>query len=312
MAAFEEISFDLRFILSHSMQTIFRYIEKNIQRIMYKIFYPTILRAIKDAIRRSHNATEQWRMQSVASSEGPLDLFILQNFIYKNRGHFDTQSYAERRMRRISKILEIFGVEWFKGKNILDIGGGVGDIGAFFACLGARVVSAEYRASNRNFASIRYRNIPNFKTVFFDGEKDFTHLRKYAGDTPDSKFDLVLCLGFLEVIADVNNVIRCSRELSNIIILETQVCDSVDPEILLYADMPQGLDDYPIGNKGARPSPFYIENEFMKCGWMYERHFSADLNTSGFLYDWSHKNTGAFGKERKAFARFWCFKNTGK
>ena len=39
--------------------------------------------------------------------------------------------------------------------------------GVFFASIGAHVTSAEFRVTNRNFAALRYRDLPNFKTVFF-------------------------------------------------------------------------------------------------------------------------------------------------
>ncbi|TSC72520.1 MAG: hypothetical protein G01um101470_330, partial [Parcubacteria group bacterium Gr01-1014_70] len=102
----------------------------------------------------------------------PLDSFILDNFLVHQTGHF-SRNYQEWRVKRIAKVLELHDIEWFKGKRILELGGG---IGAFFASLGAEVISAEYRTSNRNFVKIAYRNIPSFHSVFFDGEKDFLHL----------------------------------------------------------------------------------------------------------------------------------------
>ena len=182
------------------------------------------------------------------------------------------------------------------------MGGGIGDIGAFFASIGAHVMSAEFRATNRNFAALRYRDIPNFKSVFFDGEKDFTHL------AADGKFDVILVFGFIEVISDINSVFDCCMKMSDNILLETMVCDSTNPDVLMYMDLsPEGIDNPSLG-RSARPSPAYIERHFTKNNWNFERYFSSDLNTPYHRYDWDHKNDLSF---KDGYRRFWHFYNPG-
>ena len=295
-------------------------------RLVNFILYPIIRKAVEESSRSILNQFQQQMLISNPTPESPLNLFVLQNYLYNRRGHFD-KSYYELRMKRITKILEIFGTDYFKGKKLLEVGGGFGDIGAFFACLGASVVSAEYRTTNRNMASVMHRNISGFKSVFCDVENDFTYFRKYAGSSVNSKFDLILCLGILEVISDINNIILCIMKLSDNVILDTQVCDSTDPNTMLYDNMLGGYNDHPIhGMQGARPSPAYIEKLFTKNGWAFDRHFTCDLNTGSFLFDWEHKNNEEIARSiqnneeiarsiqgtKKHLRRFWYFKNEQK
>lgn len=54
----------------------------------------------------------------------------------------------EWRLKRISAIVEYVGADWFRGKRILEIGCGLGDIGAILWAFGADVVFSEGRPEN--------------------------------------------------------------------------------------------------------------------------------------------------------------------
>lgn len=184
--------------------------------------------------------------------------------------------------------------------------GGIGDIGAFFAALSATVVSAEYRTANRNFASIRWRKLANFQSVPFDGEQDFSDIVRFSST---GHYDLILALGFLEVVQNVDNVIRCSTEIGDHVVLETMVCDSTDPQKIVFVEMGSALNDHPIRGKSARPSPAYIERVFEEFGWSTNRYFHADLNTPVHRYDWQHKDDGSVDRASKMNRRrFWHFR----
>ena len=183
---------------------MFRKIKKNLilflRKVIYTLFHPLILEALNDNMKMSFFSAPQ--------SDCPTHLYIRQRFFYNTLGHFDPH-YLEWRMRRITKVLDVFGIDFFPGKRILELGGGIGDIGAFFASIGAHVTSAEFRVTNRNFAALRYRNLPNFKTAFFDGEKEFTYF------AAEGKFDMILVLGFIEVISNINSVMDCCMQISD-------------------------------------------------------------------------------------------------
>ena len=257
------------------------------------LFQPIILSAVKLAITDCFKKIQQNQVND------PINSFILGKN-QSDEGHFNLLTYGELRTRRISKILEIFGTD-FKGQKILELGGGTGEMGAFFASLGADVVSAEYQQQNRDFANIKYGSIKNFKSIFFDAEKKFTSL---------GRFDLIICTSFLEVIQDLDNVIKNMVQMTDNVILETQVSDSIDPLFIRYVERGNTTDTCVVGKLGSQPSPAYIERVFIEHGWTFDRHFTKDLDTKVFDFSWEHKNDGAEDSYPgpRALRRFWHFK----
>jgi len=178
--------------------------------------------------------------------------------------------------------------------------GGLGDIGAFFAELGAKVISLEGRVSNRNFANLKYRHLKNFTSVDYDLEMDFSHL---------GRFDLIINFGCLEVVKNIDTLMKSCAALSDNVVLESLVCDSENPEKVVYVKEPSGGSiDSPIHSIGARPSPFYIEKYFIENGFSFVRHFDGNLNTQWVKYDWSHKNDNRLIDHQYQLRRFWQFK----
>ena len=242
------------------------------------------------------------------ATSGPIDEYILNHFRTYYSGHFHAPTYAPYRMKRISKVLEIIPPEEFEGKRVLELGGGIGYIGAFFAELGAYVLSLEGRATNRNLAALRYKHLENFKSVLHDLETDFTDF---------GKFDVVLIFAFLEVIDDIDHVLKCSMEMTDSIFVEARVCDSQDPHKIVKDEMTTKGSDRPI-NKGVSscPSPAYIERVFQENGFSFTRYFTADLNTYSpvqneshtQVFDWQHIGTERLNNENGAnLRRFWHF-----
>lgn len=247
------------------------------------------LEAIQRAIENSSNT-----LSPVTNTLSPVDLFIVQNFQFERLGHFH-EHYVEWRMRRIRKILEICGGVDFKGMRILEIGGGTGNIGGFFAALGADVTSLEGRTVNRNLANLMYGEKYKFKSVFADLENDFSDI---------GQFDIIINFGLLEVIKNIDSVMECCSRMSDCIFLETMVCDSLDATVIPHAYAPSGIDN-PLHGVGSFPSPLYIENFFRGKQYGVEQYFHADLNTSIHVYDWVHQNDNSCVDGRR---RFWRFK----
>ena len=230
----------------------------------------------------------------------PLDLYVISHQHFFHEGHFH-EHYDDWRMRRIRKVMEIYGSD-FRGKRVLELGGGLGDIGAFFASLGAEVLSLEGRKVNQQFASIKYRNLKTFKSVLCDLEKDFSSY---------GRFDLIINFGLLEVIENLDNLMECCCRMSDCIFLETLVCDSTDPSEVRYIKMdPAQTIDNPLYGPCAQPSPFYIEKFFETRGYSFRRAFDKDLNSVYHIYDWQHDNNTVDRPPYKR--RFWLFsKNEG-
>jgi 2-polyprenyl-3-methyl-5-hydroxy-6-metoxy-1,4-benzoquinol methylase len=72
------------------------------------------------------------------------------------------------------RFSKFYGVDFFKGKKVLELGCGHGDIGAFFADLGADVLCLGGRIQNINFAKLKHRKVANLKFVQFNLENDFS------------------------------------------------------------------------------------------------------------------------------------------
>lgn len=230
----------------------------------------------------------------------PVDLHLAHVAMLRDTGLHD-RTYLDWRARRIEKLLEIYGTEYFKGRRVLELGCGHGDIGAFFADLGAEVLCVDGRVRNINYAKLRHRAVPRLSFVQMDLEQDFAAL---------GRFDLLINFGLIYHLREVDAHLACCFGMADEIVLETVVCDSLDPHRILFRDERVEVDEEALNGVGSRPSPFYVERLAREAGLEVERHFSADLNSGNFfLYDWKHRDDGApnddFGNRR-----FWRFSRT--
>lgn len=154
----------------------------------------------------------------------PIDKHIVYNGIISKDGLFHP-SYEEWRVRRCNKILEIYGIDYFKNKRLLELGAGHGDIAAFFAELGAQVLCLDGRIQNVNFAKLKHRRISNIKFEHFNLENDFSAF---------GQFDLIINLGLIYHIENVESHLKCCFSIASDIVLETVVCDSTDPYRIFF------------------------------------------------------------------------------
>lgn len=241
-------------------------------------------------ISKSLNIIEQ----STTIKLSPVEQHLALNQLLFSSGHFHVH-YHEWRMKRINKILDIFGVDYFKDKNILELGGGNGNIGAFFADLGANVLSLEGRNRHVTFANLNYRNLKNFKCVQFNLENDFSEF---------GKFDLIINFGLLYHIKNIDEHLNCCAKMSDNIILESEVCDSSDPDKIIYIRESNSSNEA-LDGIGGRPSPFYVERILEENNFKVLRFFENSINTDFHVYDWKHKNNDRVVENHR---RFWLFK----
>ena len=233
-------------------------------------------------------------MRTTIQMADPIDRFLIQQFMSFTTGHYGA-NYQGRRMRRLRKVMELFGID-FTGKRILELGAGIGDIGSVLASLGAEVVGLEGRLANCNTANLRFRNLSGYQVLQWDLEKDFSEF---------GRFDLVINFGLVEVIERFVDLLDCCIRVSDHIVLETMVCDSLDPDRVFCIDMAgDEYDDWPLAGRSPRPSPAFIERFFQQMGYAIHRHFDADLNDPPHIYDWEHENNNRIGD---GLRRFWHF-----
>jgi 2-polyprenyl-3-methyl-5-hydroxy-6-metoxy-1,4-benzoquinol methylase len=228
----------------------------------------------------------------------PVDQHVFLSSLYNEAGLFHP-SYEDWRIKRVNKILELYGIDYFEGKNLLELGGGHGEIGAFFAELGANVLCLEGRMQNVNYASLKHRKVANFKCKHFNLEHDFSEF---------GRFDLIINFGLLYHLQKVDEHLNCCFRMSDDILFESVVCDSTDPYKIFFCDENKDIDEEALEGIGSRPSPFYIERIAKEHHFESIRYFNADLNSGKqFIYDWKHKNDNRPGEGFK-LRRFWRFK----
>jgi SAM-dependent methyltransferase len=228
-----------------------------------------------------------------------VDEYIAMSYLTRSDGLFDG-SYEGWRVARANKLLKIFSRDWFVGKRILELGAGHADLGAFFAELGAEVCCAEGRRENAEFARLKHRDVEGLRIEVLNLDNDFTHL---------GRFDLVINFGLLYHIVDIDTHLGRCFSMSDDVVLESVVCDSLDPYKNVVVDERSTVGEEALSGKGSRPSPAYVERLAGEHGFEVIRFLDADLNVRGYEYDWLHSDNGNLGEWSQR--RFWRFLKKG-
>lgn len=188
--------------------------------------------------------------------------------------------YSDWQLSRIQKIEKIFGRDFFKGKTILEVACGYGDIGKHFReeC-GAILTFAEGREEHLDV--IRENN-PGCEVHHVNQELPWSF---------EQKFDVLIHFGVMYHLdnwkQDLINALKCS----DIIILESEIADADGiAEYKIYD--PEGYDQAINTEKRAtRPTAEYVESVFKENGFDYVRYDDSDLNAGIHRYDWKVENT---------------------
>jgi SAM-dependent methyltransferase len=212
--------------------------------------------------------------------------------------------YEEWRQKRIQKILNIFGKDYFKQKLILEVGCGYGDIGKYFREKeGANVIFTEGRqehlpiiADNNPGAQIIHLNHENAWKVEFH-------------DFPDKRFDAIIHFGLLYHLDNWKQDLECALEHSDLIILESEVADSnekIEHKLIDSNGYDQAISD---SRRSTRPSAPYIESVFLENGFSFIRYDDSDLNSFFHTYDWAVTESDKTKSwDQRGYRRFWVAK----
>jgi len=210
-----------------------------------------------------------------------------------------TGHYEYWRAKRVTAIVEHYGEAWFKGKKILELGCGYGDIGHVLMTLGAAVTFAEGRVENCDFLRRRF---PKNKVYCMNCENEWPF-------PEEVHFDLILHMGLLYHLDNLWFVLDHCFQCCDNIVLETEVADSDDPDLILKTDeCAEGWDQSLIGH-GSRPSGPCVEKHIQEQGWQYERVTDSRCNAIFHVYDWEVENTKTW---RNGLRRFWFCKKGSK
>jgi SAM-dependent methyltransferase len=236
------------------------------------------------------------RLEAAAySTMSPIDRHIASQMATLREGVFQP-SYHAWRATRINKMLELYGLEWFAGKRVIELGCGHADIGAFLAEIGASVLCVDGRQENLTFAKLKHRNVGGLEYLHADLDGEFPAL---------GRCDLLIHFGLLYHLEDVDRHLAQCWALADEIVLESVVCDSLDPAKIVYLGRDKPVNSRGLHGKQNRPSPFYVERLATAAGYEIERCFTPDLNSGMFIYDWRHKDNGDLGGFAKR--RMWRF-----
>ena len=196
--------------------------------------------------------------------------------------------YVQWRQKRIDTIVRHYGESFFAGKRVLELGCGYGDLGAEFVRLGADVTCSDARPEHLDVVRQRH---PEVHTVVADLDREWPF---------EGRWDLVLHLGLLYHLRTPEPSIRWACAATGHLVLESEVCDSLDPRLILQTQE-AGYDQAHNG-RGCRPSTGCVETILRECGVQYERLRDTGCNSGIHTYDWTELNTGAW---RHGLRRMW-------
>lgn len=218
----------------------------------------------------------------------------IQSLPFEVEEHFASHYYNWRH-KRIKKVIEHFSPSWFKGKSILELACGYGDIGIQFQALGADVSFLDGRGEHLNILRNRYPDISESKIILADLDDDF--------DLPQKKYDLIIHFGVLYHLNHWQRSLKnCSRYSKNLV-LETEVCDSDDADF--YLEIEEEGYDQSLSKRAVRASAPAVEKYLKQLGYGFEMLRDSSCNSDPHVYDWHVKNTHAYGPQ---FRRLWFCK----
>jgi SAM-dependent methyltransferase len=188
-------------------------------------------------------------------------------------------------------VLKYINSDYFRGKTLLELGCGYADVGNDFYKLGANVTSSDARREHLGVVRERY---PHIKTLFLDSDVD---------EIPQH-YDIIVHWGLLYHLRNIETSLKHAAASCNVLLLETEVADSHDPNCLL-STWEQGYDQA-YNKAGCRPSQALVERVLTQNGFKYKLINDPILNAEFHKYDWVVLNTGAW---KSGLRRFWiCWK----
>lgn len=179
--------------------------------------------------------------------------------------------------KRVSKIKNIFGSDWFTNKKILEVGACHGDLGIEFLKLGADVLFTDARSENLEFIKDKLQNLSyNPRIKILDQNVDYNL---------NQKFDLVLHLGLLYHLSNWKENLKTVLNHTNCMILESLVYPfELDEEIL------QKSNTYKYDNVNGY-NPVFSQEQVEQClidlGCKFIRFDNKDIDTG---YSWLYND----------------------
>lgn len=206
--------------------------------------------------------------------------------------------YNEWRFKRVKKVENIFGQEWFQNKKILELGCAFGNVGLYFKSLGAEVTFSDARQETLDI--VRQK----------DSSVELLLLNEEFHWFLNREFDLILHFGLLYNLNHWERDLYCTMNHARFVALETAVarfsrnfeCKIVQP---VYSQKFHG----PYSGVGSLVSSSNIENVFFQKQADYKRYDDSDLNINEyeFCYDWDEQDGPEIDfEEIPVVNSWWC------
>jgi len=188
-----------------------------------------------------------------------------------------TTDISEARMKHLDSL----GLPLSR-RTVLDVGAGVGHLAQYFVKLGSEVTCVDGRQSNID----RLRELyPGLRSQACDVQ---TESLEGLGS-----FDIVFCYGLLyhleSPVPALRHIAAVCKEL---LLLETQVCDSVLP--ILRLGQENSSSDQALTGFGGRPSPSYVVMVLRHLGFPHVYAPKVPPDHPDFRFHWA--GFGATGK----------------
>jgi len=189
--------------------------------------------------------------------------------------------YDAWREKRVTEIIRYFGPLWFRGKKLLEVGCGYGEIGLSFEALGAEV---HYSDARQEHLDVILKHRPYAHVIKADINNEWPF---------DIEYDLILHLGVLYHLDDIDYSLSKLMHSAKHAVLETEVSDSISEELVVKVIEDSESYDQSTTGVGSRPSPAYIEKQLKKLGAnKLVKLESKSCDSTFHQYSWPLSNTG--------------------
>lgn len=201
------------------------------------------------------------------------------------KGRFDISHYTNWNKSRINTIIDYYGEEFFKNKEVLEVGCGWAAMGAHFSSIGANVTVSDAREEHISVIKERY---PQLKGLVVDSE-DTNWVYE------NQMYDVIIHFGLLYHLRNPEDNLRLTTRHCETLILETEVLDSDDPEQIILIKEETNWDHGAWGmahsGTGCRPSYAWVERILNDCNMEVTRIPKPELaNAGSHNYSWNRAN----------------------
>lgn len=188
--------------------------------------------------------------------------------------------YNQWRINRVRKMESVLGRDWFKGKRVLELACGQGNISAYLKSLGADITASDARAQHL----IHVEGMYNINTLLIDQDQPWTL---------DEHYDLIVHFGVLYHLRNWKQDLECALKHTDMMFLESVVADTDDAYFEhQLAEAEEGGQNAFHGT-GTVMSASNVERVIEELGYEWIRFDDADLNLPNrrlYQYDWTVSN----------------------